>query len=61
MLTGETIEIATALLPNFGVDDVVALIYDDISTICVERAWEMRLEVGGEMRHTLEKVVIALG
>lgn len=61
MLTGETIEITTALLPNFGVDDVVALIYDDISTICVERAWEMRLEVGGEMRHTLEKVVIALG
>lgn len=61
MLTGETIEITTALLPGFGVGDVVGLVYDDLSTICVERAWEMRLEVGGEMTHTLERVVVNLG
>lgn len=61
MISGETIAITTALLPGFGVGDVVALNYDDLSTICVEKSWEMRLEVGGEMTHTLEKVVVNIG
>lgn len=61
MFSGETISISTALLPGFGVGDIVSLLYDDISTICIEQAWEMRLEVGGEMNHTLERVVVNLG
>lgn len=60
MITGETIQIETALLPGFGVSDVSAVHYDDLFAICIERAWEMQLEVGGRMRHTLEKVVINL-
>lgn len=62
MLTGETIRVETALQHGFGVQDVVALRYeDDVLGICVEKAWEMQLTVGGHMTHTLDKVVIALG
>lgn len=60
MIRGETLQISTGLLPDFGVADVVALMYDDISDICVDRAWDMTLEVGGEMHHTLERVVVNL-
>jgi len=61
LIGGETIRIQTALLPGFGVADVVALHYGDISALCVERAWSMELRVGGTMQHTLEKVVFNLG
>ena len=61
LIGGETIRIQTGLLPGFGVADVVALHYDDISALCVERAWSMELRVGGAMSHTLEKVVYNLG
>lgn len=57
MYTGETIEITTGLFPGYGVADIVGLKLDGELSICVERAWEMQLRVGGEMRHTLEKVV----
>lgn len=60
MITGETIEIETALLPGFGVSDVSAIHYDDLFAVCIERSWEMNLSVGGRMRHTLEKVVVNL-
>lgn len=61
MIAGEAISITTALLPGFGVGDVVGLLYDDLFTVCIERAWDMRLEVGGEMTHTLDRVVVNLG
>lgn len=61
MITGETIRVSTALLPGFGVADVVALHYGDLAAICIERAWTMELRVGGTMTHTLEKVVYNLG
>lgn len=61
LIRGETIQVTTGILPDFGVADVVSLIYDDIADICVDRAWDMRLEVGGEMKHTLERVVVAIG
>lgn len=61
MITGETIRVSTALLPGFGVADVVALHYDELEAICIERSWTMELRVGGTMTHTLEKVVYALG
>lgn len=60
LFTGETITVQTALLPGFGVDDVTALHYGDLSAICIERSWSMELVVGGRMMHKLEKVVIAL-
>lgn len=60
MITGETIQVQTALLPGYGVADVTALHYGDLNAICIERAWEMELAVGGPMRHTLERVVYNL-
>lgn len=60
LITGETINVKTALLPGFGVADVVALHYGEISALCIERGWSMQLQVGGTMSHRLERVVIAL-
>lgn len=60
LITGETITVRTALLPGFGVADVVALHYGEISALCIERGWSMQLRVGGDMNHRLERVVIAL-
>jgi len=61
MLTGETINVQTALLPGFGVGDVTALQYGDIFAVCRERAWTMQLGVGGKMTHSLERVVMNIG
>jgi len=61
MISGETIQVQTALLPGFGVDDVTAIRYGDLFAVCLERAYTMDLRVGGLMSHTLEKVVINLG
>lgn len=61
MTTGEIIKVVTALQQGFGVQDVIALDYDDIYGICVEQSWEMQLSAGGTMTHTLEKVVFNLG
>ena len=61
MLSGETIQVTTGLLPGYGVADVVALRYRDLFTTCIEHSWTMQLQVGGTMQHTLEKVVINLG
>lgn len=57
MLSGETINVSTALLPGYGVGDVVAINHGTTNGICVENAWTMMLQTGGEMRHSLEKVV----
>ncbi len=61
MFTGEIISVETALLPGYGVGDVTALHFGEINSICIERAWEMELQTGGTMRHTLERVVYNLG
>lgn len=61
MIRGETIQITTALLPGYGVDDVAGITWGDLTALAVEKAWSMTLAVGGEMQHTLERVVIALG
>lgn len=60
MLRGQKISIETALLPGFGVNDVSAINYGDTAGICLETAWEMELRTGGTMKHTLERVIIAL-
>ena len=61
MMTGETITIQTALLPGFGVGDMVALRHDDVYSVCRERRWTMQLGVGGKMTHVLERVIMNLG
>ena len=61
MIGGETIRIQTALLPGFGVADVVALHYGDLAALCIERAYTMELAVGGTMSHELERVIYNLG
>lgn len=60
LISGETINIQTALLPGYGVADVVALHYGDINALCIDKAWSMKLSVGGTMTHTLERVVYNL-
>ena len=60
MVGGETIRVSTALLPGWGVADVVGIRYGDLNAVCVEHAWEMDLRPGGNMTHTLERVVIHL-
>lgn len=60
MITGETIQITTGLLPGFGVGDVVAVNFGELSALCIERGFDMELAVGGLMRHRLEKVVYNL-
>lgn len=61
LFTGEIVTVSTALFPGYGVDDVTALVLPDLTAICRERRWEMELRVGGTMKHTLERVVLALG
>ena len=73
MITGETIQVSTALLPGWGVADVVGLTYpiraitergEAVTTmepaICIESAYDMELTVGGRMTHTLERIVYNL-
>ena len=57
LISGEVIELETALLPGWGVDDVVALHYGDVNCIGLCREWTMTLTVGGAMQHKIEKVV----
>ena len=61
LITSETIQLTTGLLPGFGVGDVVGLITDEAMDVCIERAWSMDLRPGGNRQHTLEKVVVNLG
>ena len=60
MIGGETIRVETALLPGWGVGDVVALAYKDMMAVCISQAWDMELRVGGSMTHTLERIVYNL-
>lgn len=60
LLKGEIIQVTTCLLPGYGVGDIVALRYGDISAICRVKRWNMDLRVGGQMTFTLERVVLNL-
>ena len=61
MFSGEVIQVKTLLQPGFGVEDVTALEYDDLFSICLEKAWEMQLAPGGLMTHKLKRVVLNIG
>lgn len=60
MLTGESINVTTSLLPGWGISDVVSLHYNDIHALCISRSWNMQLKAGGIMSHTLEKIAYNL-
>lgn len=60
LMKGEIIDVTTCLLPGYGVGDIVALRYGDISSICRAKRWSMDLTVGGRMAITLERVVLNL-
>ena len=60
LISGESINIETALLPGYGVNDVIGLRYGDLSAVCIDRAWTMELKVGGTMQHRLERLVYHL-
>lgn len=61
LIGGETIRIAIALQPGYGVADVIALRYKDLAAICILRSYTMELRVGGAMQLALEKVVYNFG
>lgn len=48
-LAGETISVSTALMPGHGVRDITLIRYGDLVATCVERAWSMPLQVGGNL------------
>lgn len=58
LVSGETIQVSTGLLPGYGVGEVTALQYGDVFAICREKAWTMNLQPGGTMTHTLERQVM---
>lgn len=60
LLKGEVINVTTLQLPGYGVGDIVALRYGEISSICKETRWSMELKVGGRMQHELQRVVMNL-
>lgn len=56
MAFGETAKCSTALLPGYGLDDVIALVYKDVAGIYISSAWTMDFVAGGEMEHTLKRL-----
>ena len=58
---GETVTVRTALRPGHGIGDVVSLVAKDIMGIYVETGWRMELRAGGQMQHTLRRVVYSNG
>lgn len=54
----EEITFITALAPEHGVYDTVAIGLDGVTGIYRETAWSMTLDASGNMRHTAERVVL---
>lgn len=61
MLIGEKGEITTLIIPNVGVDDIVAVVYPGMDGLYKEIAYEMQLDSGGTMIHHLERLVGEIG
>lgn len=59
MLASEVVTIETALMPNHGIRDVIALNHPAAQGIYEETAWYMELKAGAYMRHELKKVVFS--
>lgn len=60
MTRGETLTVSTGLLPGYGVNEITALHYEDLTALCRETGWTMELKPGGTMTHTLERMVYNL-
>ena len=56
----ETVQIRTALLPGYGVGDVVGLVHPDAQGLYIEAAWRMDFAPGGDMTHVLRRVVLSV-
>lgn len=59
MLATEITTIQTAIMPNHGLFDVVALLHPAADGIYLETGWEFTLQAGTYMTHRLKKVVFA--
>lgn len=57
----ESITVKTGLLPEFRLDDLVALEINGESSVCIECGWTMELKPGGTMTHKLERTVAING
>lgn len=55
--TGETVTVQTAITPDHGVGDVVALNLNDLQGIYQETGWSVTLGTGQLMKHTLRRVL----
>jgi hypothetical protein len=62
LLTGETLKLKTGLRPGFGVAQAVGVLdeEDDLVAIGIEHAFTMPLVLGGQMSHTVERIVYNL-
>lgn len=56
-LRTETIKVSTGILPDFGINENIALQIDGKMSVCIERGWTMQLVPGGTMTHTMERTM----
>lgn len=56
MLRTESITVSTGILPDFGINEAVALNIDGEMSVCIERGWTMQMRPGGTMTHRMERV-----
>ena len=56
MLRTESISVSTGILPDFGINEAVALNINGETSICIERGWTMQMKPGGTMTHKMERV-----
>ena len=57
MLRAESITVTTGILPDFGINELVALNIDGELSVCIERGWTMQMAPGGTMKHRMERVM----
>ena len=57
LLRTDSITVSTGIIPDFGINEAVALNIDGEMSTCIERGWTMQLTPGGTMTHKMERVV----
>lgn len=58
MLSTETVDIYTPNRPNHSCFDIVSVYHPKLQGTFVETGWDMSLEVGASMRHTLRRLIV---
>ena len=56
ILRTDTISVSTGILPDFGINEAVALNINGEMSVCIERGWTMQMKPGGTMTHRMERV-----